>query len=638
MGKGKLLLREHVPDLSSCRHYDTVPKGYYENLAFRERVCTAALKSKSVRRELRQACSEDILFWFNTFVWTFDPRLKPKFRRAPFITYEFQDYVILDLLRSLDEGTSRAIQKPRDMGMSWICLGVGEHQWQFSPGFRLGIGSRKAELVVKSNDIDAAFTRLEYIRDAQPGWLLPNRECLDGRWINRDLGGSIAAEPTTDEMFRAGRYTVAILDEFGRFSNSMAENADQSSASTTESRWFNSTPNGSSNCFHKKCNPKPGDPFAPVHIRLKWQEHPEHVKGLYTSEKGKLQILDKKYKWPKDYPFVLDGKVRSAWYDKKCAELGWVESKIAEELDGEFCGSGDPAFDYAALSVVADRTARPPLFEGELLYDEQTGDPGKLVSRPNGPFRMWINLDAWGKVPGDEEYVIGVDISKGRGVSNDAACVWGRRTAQRVAGYVDCKLGDYKLAELVVAMGRMFHGAKVIWEIDNGTSFYKRLCDLGYNELYLRDKGNPDDRLGPAEKTMKPGWSSSPTGKEAMLKSYYYALIDGGAINRDRDAILELSKFQYKPGGGLMHEDSAVANHPSAAGKNHGDVAIADGLAWLEIETEAREAQRERESETSERIRRKNALDHPNPPYGTPAYRIQERMRAIQKPADLAVF
>jgi hypothetical protein len=622
-----LVHRDHIAENLGKRapYYHLVPKDLAANLAFRQKTLTDAKDSESVRQDLWCMCRRDLLFWVAAFGWTLDPRLPAGFRKTPFIPYPFQEFMLLDLLDSIRDQSSRAIQKCRDMGLSWGIDYVVYHQWQFTEDFSAGLASRKYDLVVDSQNPDAVFSRLAFIKNNQPGWMVPNHTPYEGRWGNNDLGGALVGEPTTDNMFRAGRFTVVSLDEFASFDVGMDHKADKASANVTETRWFNSTPQGSANCFYQKCNPPKNDHFAPVHRRYRWTEHPEHVKGLYESKKGRVIIIDKSYPWPKDYPFVLDGKLRSAWYDKKCAELGWVKSKIAEELDGDFAGSGDPVFSHDELLEVVGKYTRPPLRTGMLMYDRETGKPGEFLDEINGPFRLWINLDAYGCVDTLSEFKVGVDVSKGTGYSNDAICVWNKQTHEKVAQYVDCVLGDYKLAELAVAVARLFNDAELCWELDGGFTFYKRVEDLKYVNFYF--KRSKDESISGGKVTDTPGWKSTTQSKEKILKRYVHAMLRGRAFNRDESAIMECGRFKYAAGGGVIHENDerARAEKPSAAKHNHGDVVIADALAWFLIDTYSE--QDRQEAASAEQREEYTMMNHPNPPRGSAAARWQEAMR-----------
>ena len=71
---------------------------------------------------VRIAFGRDILFAFNVFFWTFDPRTKEK--DLPFITYDFQDKAILEINDAIDKQEDLFADKSRDMGVSWIVLCV----------------------------------------------------------------------------------------------------------------------------------------------------------------------------------------------------------------------------------------------------------------------------------------------------------------------------------------------------------------------------------------------------------------------------------------------------------------------------------------------------------------------------------
>ena len=79
-----------------------VPKDLRSNLKFRRRLIKWGSENKSNSKTLWQMCSRDILFYINTFCWTFDPRKRPS--TIPFITYEsFQDRAILDVLSAIED-------------------------------------------------------------------------------------------------------------------------------------------------------------------------------------------------------------------------------------------------------------------------------------------------------------------------------------------------------------------------------------------------------------------------------------------------------------------------------------------------------------------------------------------------------
>ena len=58
-------------------------------------------------------CKEDPIFFFNMFLWTYNPRLdKP---HVPFITYPYQDDFIKQIVDAIETGIDVWIEKSRDM-------------------------------------------------------------------------------------------------------------------------------------------------------------------------------------------------------------------------------------------------------------------------------------------------------------------------------------------------------------------------------------------------------------------------------------------------------------------------------------------------------------------------------------------
>jgi hypothetical protein len=316
----------------------------------------------------------------------------------------------------------------------------------------------------------------------------------------------------------------------------------------------------------------------------------------------------------------LDGHLRSAWYDKKCAELEWDKSKIAEELDGDFAGSGNPVFEHHRLIEVVEKHARTPLHEGMLMFDESTGYPREFLDEKNGPMRLWINLDTYGQVDPSREFKIGVDVSKGSGFSNDAVCVWDKGTQEKVAQYVDCEYGDYKLAEFAVSVARLFNNAELIWELDGGFTFYKRVEDLNYHRFYMK-RSKPEE-IGEGKATNVPGFKVTPQSQEQMIKQYVHAMYAGRALNRDEFSIMDCANYKYSDTGGIVHQQSV---RKGKARKNHGDVVTADALAWFLIGTYGEAGRRGEQQQES--TKRYTALNHPNPPRDTFAWRLQESKR-----------
>lgn len=76
-----------------------VAKIQYENLIYRAELLDKAERDPDLRRALFAACSHDAPFFFNNFLYTYDPRLRTA--HLPFVTYPFQDNFLHILTESV---------------------------------------------------------------------------------------------------------------------------------------------------------------------------------------------------------------------------------------------------------------------------------------------------------------------------------------------------------------------------------------------------------------------------------------------------------------------------------------------------------------------------------------------------------
>jgi len=60
----------------SCPHYGMVPKSMAANLTFRKNVLSICRSDPFKAAAVKQMCADDLMFYINTFCWTYDPRHK----------------------------------------------------------------------------------------------------------------------------------------------------------------------------------------------------------------------------------------------------------------------------------------------------------------------------------------------------------------------------------------------------------------------------------------------------------------------------------------------------------------------------------------------------------------------------------
>lgn len=283
------------------------PRDLLENKRYRAKIKLRCDQSNSKKRaEARafyyQKCKEDILFFFNVFLWTYDPRLDGVKCHLPFITYEFQDEYLLGLEEAYKNGKDHLTEKSRDMGASWMVLGWMFWHWLFDPSFQGLVGSRKEDLV-DNGQLDSLFGKFDYMVDRLPKWMAgeeyyENKKSFRShmKLVNPRNKNALLGESANRDFSRQGRYSAILLDEFAFWEH--GSNVWKATGDSTKSRIVVSTSDGMGNKFY------------------------ELVKGI---QKGELKIKKARLHW-KLHPLKDD-----AWYQEEKSRRTPVE--IAQEID-----------------------------------------------------------------------------------------------------------------------------------------------------------------------------------------------------------------------------------------------------------------------------------------------------------------
>ena len=547
--------------------------GLADNLRFRRRMVEYGSVSESNASEIREMCAADPLFYLNVFAYTYDPRTKA--RAIPFITYPYQNELVKNILEAVRDGEDFAVPKSRDMGVSWITLSTIEWMWHFQKHVAALLLSRKEDLVDKRGDPGSLFWKIEFILNHCPGWLQPGTHRNKLHLENTDTESSIDGESTTGDAGRGGRFTLALLDEFAFVDDDY--NVLKATADSTPTRLFVSTPNGQ-NAFHEV-----------VHKRAKrvqwlyWWLHPEKAKGLYTSTNGRLEIIDKDYKFPANYQFLLDAKKRSVWYDKEC-ERRISSQEIAQELDIDFIGSGASYFDLTQIDSVMRQYAHNPFLVGELDVDSYAAKPNGFIEGKVGRLQLWAHPDAQGNMHTDRAYYIGCDISSGTGASNSVAVVADGKTGEKVAELVTPNLRPDEFAVYCVGLARWFAGntggALLGWESAGpGRPFGDRVIEMGYRRIYWQKDERKVSEQRPSD---IPGWTPTRESKNSLLSAYRSAILKGEFVERSKNTLEECKAYIYTANGGVEHKACSQTDDPSGSKTNHGDRVIASALCnWI---------------------------------------------------------
>lgn len=594
--------------MSNAAHYSLVPKDVDANIRFRRDMLTMCGNDRKAAAQVKKMCAEDLLFYVNAFCWTYDPRPgKNTFgnqSRVPFITYEFQDRAMTEIADCIENGHDFAIPKSRDMGASWVGLTVFEWFWHFRNDMSFLMISRNENYVDVVGNPKCLFWKIDFLHENQPRWLLPTGRCLGwddpGRKLlhfrNADNKSVIDGESTTGDAGRGDRRTAMFIDEHAAFELNDGFRVLNATRDTTKCRGFNSTHQGCGTAFYEVCTKT----TAKI-IRLHWSEHPEKNRGLYTTQgsgdQAKPKLLDswrgivsvrekgekhtRKVRFPEEYPFKLDGKTRSPWYDgeeKRCLSA----QEVAQELDIDPMGSASQFFDPETIAILRKKDAKEPIWVGDIEYDRESSEPKRLVEDPKGKLMLWMPLDKNGRVPVDMKFVLGADISAGTGASNSALSIGDKRTGEKVGVWKDSQTRPNEFARLSMAVSRFFGNAMLVFDRSGptGENFAGELSAHGFSNLYFR---RSDRKVG-REVTDTPGVFLNPAAKTTVLENYREALGIGKFINRSDRGLQECLQFIRTPTGHVEHSAALNTQDPSGARTAHGDEVISDALCSLGIE------------------------------------------------------
>ena len=279
------------------------PKEFEENARYRAKLVLQATNDPDKQAQLYAMCRQDILFWINCFVYTFNPRKTPAV--IPFITWKFQDDLILKLAKAVKEQKDVLVDKSRDMGVTWCVLLVYCWYWQFGDaGFDFLCGSRKEQYVDKIGEMDTLLEKIRFIVKNEPMWMRPTGFSFRDnatfmKLKNPENQNTISGEATNDNFSRGGRRRSIFFDEFAFWD--CDDSAWRASADTTNCRIAVSTPCGFNNKFAKLRHGGGIDVTS-----LHWRLHPE-----------------------KD----------QAWYDNECERRNHDKIEISQELDISYEGS-----------------------------------------------------------------------------------------------------------------------------------------------------------------------------------------------------------------------------------------------------------------------------------------------------------
>lgn len=220
--------------------------------------------------------------------------------RIPFLLFPKQEEWIQWFVEHWRTSKPGITEKTRDMGMSWLTVGMAASLCLFNRGIIAGFGSRKEEYVDKIGSPKSLFDKARNFIGLLPvefrgGWN-PKAHAPHMRILFPENDSAMTGE-AGDGIGRGDRTSFYIVDESAFLERPYL--VDASLSATTNCRQDISTPNGMANSFAERRHSGKVDVFT-----FHWRDDPR-----------------------KD----------DAWYKKQCEELDAVT--VAQEIDINYSAS-----------------------------------------------------------------------------------------------------------------------------------------------------------------------------------------------------------------------------------------------------------------------------------------------------------
>jgi hypothetical protein len=621
-----------------------------ENLDWRIRLREAAIRDPDLQAVIRQACEEDVLFFFTFALWLIEPRGdKPE---LPFLLWPHQIEAILAIEKaihdsriSMEELIDVLIDKSRAQGASYICLGVLLKHYLFDKMFSASLISRNMDCVDNARDPDSLFYKLDFLVDHLPFWLRPSgssppskdkrqRLINEHSWTNPELYGTMVGYAAGGDVGSGGRKGASLFDEVAKFDDQrpgMAQEAMDSTAYTTNVRLLVSTHKGDTGVYYdmvfghewvaiSKTFPWGGSGVfsngaGGIKIVLDWRDNPSHNRLAYRHVNGDFKAerpeeaeavqqyvteLRRSGNWAKllRKGFVKEGRMRSRWYDNRCLQQGATPRSIAQEVDRDPRGTVGKMFPSIVLDEMAKNHVKPPLWQGDAIVRDGNL---YLVEQQDGPLKLWFRPGVNDQAP-EGRYALAVDPGTGiesSDAGNSTICGGNAVTGEQVLEFSK-QVPEARLADLAVALAEWLNEALLIWEAQGpcGKRFMTRVVvEIGYWNIWKRPtvelRGKPRSKIN----TEQLGWvNNRPADKRDLFEDLWLAMQDEKFTPRSAEMIAECRGWEEVPS---KTENGKV--DVKYKGTGHGDRAIAAGLCHKALKERAESLDKDAESgDTSE--------------------------------------
>lgn len=392
------------------------------------------------------------VFFFSLFVFV----IHPVRGKVHFNLYPYQKSVLYNFIKE----RFNIILKFRQAGIteliSLYCLWLT----MYHPNKKVNIIS------IKDTTAKKVLKKIKFMYKNLPWYL--QTPIINGRageygsasMIEFSNGSFIESIPTSSEAGRSESLSLLVIDEAAivRWASQIWA-AALPTISTGGSAIINSTPFGLSNWYHSTWVDAIAGGNGFNAIRLYWKMHPER-----------------------------DDK----WYDQMSRALG--PKRTAQEIDGDFLGSGNSVFDLVDIKAIEDCLPDYP----------------PLKKRFNGQYLQFTEPDL------NTEYFIGADVATGRASDYSSFTCMDKNGEEQVV--YKGRMPVDKYARLLGDTGTLYNNAVIAPESnDIGLAVTSFLQTEGYPKLYYYQKMVRKKCKSRPEVDKSPGWLTTNKNRSVII-------------------------------------------------------------------------------------------------------------------------
>jgi hypothetical protein len=345
----------------------------HDNIIHRAKIRHICDGDKNERQRQLIFCKSNILYFINTFCFSFTPGLDDPV--VPFITFPKQDEMIHWTMWLIKYGLIGLEEKSREYGASWIAIFC--IMW-------LCIFYQKKETYIFSmteSEVDnrtrkSLMGKVRFALKYLPEWMRAGWEEYKDKVDNKMLirfpatGSMVTGELTGGKAGRSGRSDFTVYDEFAHVTNDIE--TIEASSSLSDSELFISTVNGMDNEFARMTHAK-----GAIKLTLHYNDHALKNIDWKRRERAKVKYTDESWAQEQeiDYATSTSGKVfpqfithpeKDKWYHIVEGDYFEYDPALPVYLGMDF-GSTDPN----SCVYMQIKPSPPPYVEQMVLFFDE---------------------------------------------------------------------------------------------------------------------------------------------------------------------------------------------------------------------------------------------------------------------------